>query len=203
MTKRQQALLNELESLPKGYISRKVIRGREAFYHQWKTDVKTGAALRKFAKGVEKWGRRDALKDIVKYVRGDTIDRVMIVYGLRRTGKTTMLRQVICDLSDKEFAKAAYVKMSSVNDMSELGRDMDRLQRSGYKYVFIDEVTLMKDFVSDAALLSDIYAGMGMKVVLSRARTLLAFGCRSRTNFTTARFFSIRRSSLFGSIAVC
>ncbi len=224
MTKRQQALLNELESLPKGYISRKVIRGREAFYHQWKengkvkskylkhdevdgfreqirrrhaiqelllkegisagalrakdgeinfeTDVKTGSALRKFAKGVEKWERRDALKDIVKYVRGDTIDRVMIVYGLRRTGKTTMLRQVICDLSDKEFAKAAYVKMSSVNDMSELGRDMDRLQRSGYKYVFIDEVTLMKDFVSDAALLSDIYAGMGMKVVLSGTDSL-------------------------------
>ncbi len=224
MTKRQQALLNELESLPKGYISRKVIRGREAFYHQWKengkvkskylkhdevdgfreqirrrhaiqelllkegisvgalrakdgeinfeTDVKTGAALRKFAKGVEKWERRDALKDIVKYVRGDTIDRVMIVYGLRRTGKTTMLRQVISDLSDKEFAKAVYVKMSSVNDMSELGRDMDRLQRSGYKYVFIDEVTLMKDFVSDAALLSDIYAGMGMKVVLSGTDSL-------------------------------
>ena len=105
MTKRQQALLNELESLPRGYVSRKVIRGRETFYHQWKengkvkskylrhdevdgfreqirrrhaiqeillkegisagesparkresyfeTDVKTGAALRKFAQGVE------------------------------------------------------------------------------------------------------------------------------------------------------
>ena len=224
MTKRQQALLNELESLPKGYISRKVIRGTETFYHQWKengkvkskylkrdevegfreqirrrhaiqelllkegisggalraweveadfeTDVKTGAALRKFAKGVEKWERRDALKGLLQYVRGDTIDRVIIVYGLRRTGKTTMLRQAICDLSGGEFAKAAYVKMSPTNEMSELGRDMERLQRGGYRYVFIDEVTLMKDFVSDAALLSDIYAGMGMKVVLSGTDSL-------------------------------
>lgn len=224
MTRKQQALLHELESLPKGYISRKVIRGREVFYHQWKengkvkskylkhdevdgfreqirrrhaiqemllkegvpvgessssngeagfeTGVKTGAALRAFAKGVEKWERRDALNDILKYVRGDTIDRVMIVYGLRRTGKTTMLRQSICDLSEAEFDKAAYVKMSPTNEMAELGRDMDRLQRSGYKYVFIDEVTLMRDFVSDAALLSDIYAGMGMKVVLSGTDSL-------------------------------
>jgi len=224
MTKRQQALLNELKSLPKGYISRKVIRGRETFYLQWKengkvkskylkhdevdgfreqirrrhaiqeillkegvsvgessfgngeadfeTDVKTGVALRMFAKGVEKWERRDALNDILKYVRGDTIDRVMIVYGLRRTGKTTMLRQAICDLSDAAFSKAAYVKMSPTNEMAELGRDMDRLQRGGYRYVFIDEVTLMKDFVSDAALLSDIYAGMGMKVVLSGTDSL-------------------------------
>lgn len=216
--------MNELKSLPKGYISRKVIRGRETFYLQWKengkvkskylkhdeidgfreqirrrhaiqeillkegvsvgessfgngeadfeTDVKTGVALRMFAKGVEKWERRDALNDILKYVRGDTIDRVMIVYGLRRTGKTTMLRQAICDLSDAAFSKAAYVKMSPTNEMAELGRDMDRLQRGGYRYVFIDEVTLMKDFVSDAALLSDIYAGMGMKVILSGTDSL-------------------------------
>ena len=144
--------MDELKSLPKGYISRKVIRGKEVFYHQWKengkvkskylrhdevegfreqirrrhaiqeillkegvsadesssrngeaafeTDVKTDVALRAFAKGVEKWDRREALNDILKYVRGDTIDRVMIVYGLRRTGKTTMLRQAICESSD-------------------------------------------------------------------------------------------------------
>ena len=223
MTKRQQTLLHELESLPRGYISRKMIRGRETFYLQWKeggkvksrylksdevegirgqirrrhaiqeillkegislemaarndavdfeTDVKTGAALRAFAEGVRNWERRDALKDILKYVRGNTIDRVMIVYGLRRTGKTTMLRQTLCDLSTGEFGKAAYIKMSPSNEMAELGRDMDRLQRGGYRYVFIDEVTLMKDFVSDAALLSDIYAGMGMKVVLSGTDSL-------------------------------
>ena len=224
MTKRQQRLLQELESLPRGYISRKTIRGREVFYHQWRengrvrskylkreevdgfrerirrrhaiqeillkegalpsggaaredgvefeTDVKTGSALREFARGVEGWERRDALADILRYVRGDTIDRVMIVYGLRRTGKTTMLKQVIGDLSDEEFGKAAYIKISPQNDMAELGRDMDKLQRGGYRYVFIDEVTLMGDFVADAALLSDIYAGMQMKIVLSGTDSL-------------------------------
>lgn len=220
MTKlKQKKLLEELATLPKGYISRKMIRGRETFYHQWKedgklkskylnrdevddfrerikrrhaiqeilvkagvepsksavefeTDVKTGSALRAFAEGVVGWEKRDIIESIEKYVRGDTIDRVMIVYGLRRTGKTTMLKQVIAGLSDEEFERAAYIKISPSNEMAELGRDMDKLQREGYKYVFIDEVTLMKDFVSEAALLSDVYAGMRMKVVLSGTDSL-------------------------------
>lgn len=31
-------LMSEMECLPSGYISRKVIRGKECFYHQWKED---------------------------------------------------------------------------------------------------------------------------------------------------------------------
>ena len=225
MTEEQKIeMLKTLAELPKGYVSRKVIRGRETFYHQWKeagkvksrylkavevetfreqirrrhaiqemlvsagvevdakmrweaasdfeTDVKTGESLRQFAAGVAGWEKRDELAGILKYLRGETIDRVMIVYGLRRTGKTTMLRQAILDLSPEEFAKAAYIKVSSTNEMAELGRDMDKLHRAGIKFVFIDEVTLMRDFVSGSALLSDIYAGMQMKVVLSGTDSL-------------------------------
>ena len=217
-------MLKALAELPKGYVSRKVIRGRETFYHQWKeagkvksrylkaaeveqfreqvrrrhaiqemllsagvevdekvrreaesgfeTDVKTGDALRQFAAGVAGWEKRDALASILRYLRGETIDRVMIVYGLRRTGKTTMLKQAILDLSPEEFAKAAYIKVSPTSEMAELGRDMDKLHRAGVRFVFIDEVTLMRDFVSGSALLSDIYAGMQMKVVLSGTDSL-------------------------------
>ena len=32
--------MHELEALPKGYISRKVIRGRETYYLQWKENGK-------------------------------------------------------------------------------------------------------------------------------------------------------------------
>ena len=38
--------------------------------------------------------------------------------------------------------------------------------------MFIDEVTLMSDFIEGAALLSDIYAAMGMKIVLSGTDSL-------------------------------
>ncbi|MBO4261174.1 MAG: ATP-binding protein, partial [Clostridia bacterium] len=49
---------------------------------------------------------------------------------------------------------------------------LKKLENSGFKYVFIDEVTFMSDFIEGAALLSDIYAAVGMKIVLSGTDSL-------------------------------
>ena len=40
------------------------------------------------------------------------------------------------------------------------------------RYVFIDEVTLMDDFIDGAALFSDVFATSGMKIVLSGTDSL-------------------------------
>ena len=50
--------------------------------------------------------------------------------------------------------------------------DLRLLEKNGYKYVFIDEVTLMEDFIENAAIFSDIYASSGMKIVLSGTDSL-------------------------------
>ena len=50
--------------------------------------------------------------------------------------------------------------------------DLKQLAKQGYKYIFIDEVTLMEDFIEGAALFSDIYASSGMKIVLSGTDSL-------------------------------
>ena len=44
---------------------------------------------------------------------------------------------------------------------------------------FIDEVTLMPDFIDSAALFSDIYAAQGMKIVLSGTDSLGFLVCAS------------------------
>ena len=59
--------------------------------------------------------------------------------------------------------------------MSTLTKDLDVLFKRGYKYVFIDEVTLMEDFIDTAAVLSDIYSQMGMKIVVSGTALGFAF----------------------------
>ena len=51
--------------------------------------------------------------------------------------------------------------------MAAMNRDLEKLLELGYENVFIDEVTLMEDFIDSAALFSDIYAAQGMKIVLS------------------------------------
>ena len=56
--------------------------------------------------------------------------------------------------------------------MRDITDDLDKLHRAGYRYVFLDEVTLMADFIDSAALFSDIYTMMGMKIVLSGTDSL-------------------------------
>ena len=66
----------------------------------------------------------------------------------------------------------AYIKIQTTDNMSKLTKDLDRLFKGGYKYVFIDEITLMEDFIGTAAVLSDIFSMMGMKIVVSGTDSL-------------------------------
>ena len=56
--------------------------------------------------------------------------------------------------------------------MADLNRDMEQLRAVGFRYVLLDEVTLMREFIDSAALLSDVYAAQGMKIVLSGTDSL-------------------------------
>ena len=138
----------------------------------FETNVVTGSDLYSMTDGVRTWKKRDCFDQLQKYINGSGYDRVCLVYGLRRTGKTTMLRQALYEMSEEQFEKAVYIKARSVDTMAAMNRDLKKLQELGYKYIFIDEVTLMPDFIDSAALFSDIYASMGMKIVLSGTDSL-------------------------------
>ena len=51
--------------------------------------------------------------------------------------------------------------------MTNVNRDLKLLEAQGFRYVFLDEVTLMEDFIKGAVLFSDVFAACGMKIVLS------------------------------------
>ena len=57
--------------------------------YQFHCTVRIGDALERFAKPVAKWKKRECYQRLDEYVDGDISDRVYILYGLRRTGKTT------------------------------------------------------------------------------------------------------------------
>ncbi len=98
--------------------------------------------------------------------------RVTAVYGLRRTGKTTMLLQAMAEMPEDTKAKAVYIKLRPENNMAQMNRDLGRLREAGYRYIFIDKVTLAKDFIDGAALFSDVFTAMGMHIVLSGTDSL-------------------------------
>lgn len=139
---------------------------------KFETSVITGNRLLAITKGVRNWKERDCFSQLLKYLNSDTTDRVCLVFGLRRTGKTTMLRQAVLKMTPEQASKTAYIKAKGTDTMAAINRDLELLQELGYENIFIDEVTLMEDFIDSAALFSDIYAAQGMKIVLSGTDSL-------------------------------
>lgn len=138
----------------------------------YETNVVVGRELWDMVESTRKFQKRDLYSQLEAYLYGSDRTRVCAVYGLRRTGKTTMLFQAISEMSIEDFNKTAYIKLQTDHRMENINRDLKKLRKAGYKYVFLDEVTLMEDFIDSAALFSDIYAQMGMKIVLSGTDSL-------------------------------
>lgn len=137
-----------------------------------RTYVRVGEQLDSMAKTVAKYKKRDCYASLHDFVFGEQQDKVFILYGLRRTGKTTLIRQIILNMKPEERRKAAFVQIKSTDTLSDINADLRTLEANGYQYIFVDEVTLMEDFIEGAALFSDIYAGSGMKLVLSGTDSL-------------------------------
>lgn len=138
----------------------------------FKTDVRIGKPLFDFSSSIKNYKKRELYSAIENYVYGESHDKVFILYGLRRTGKTTLIRQIIYNMNESDRNKAVFIQVNSDNSLGDINKDLKKLESMGYKYVFIDEVTLMDDFIEGAALFSDVYAASGMKIVLSGTDSL-------------------------------
>ena len=136
------------------------------------TNVRTGSALRSFAAPVKGFKKRDCFQPLREYLYGPQQDKVFILYGLRRTGKTTLIRQIFAEMTEEELAQTAFVQITKSDTLAVVNKDLKYLETAGFRNVFFDEVTLMEDFISGAALFSDVYAASGMKIVLSGTDSL-------------------------------
>ena len=164
-TARYHAIYQKLESYGRPVITAAVLSQMPEFY----TNVVTGTGLQALANSVAKYGKRDCFSTLQKFVNGSYDGKICILYGLRRTGKTTLLFQM---LSELPIEKTAYIKVQTIDDMSRLTKDLKALFELGYRYVFIDEITLLSDFIDTAAVLSDVFSMMGMKIVVSGTDSL-------------------------------
>lgn len=145
---------------------------KETVVPVFRCTVRIGEELERFVRPVAKWEKRGCYEQLHEYVYGDVQDRVYILYGLRRTGKTTLVRQLIAAMNEETRRKTVFIQIQESKTLDDLNQDLRQLEISGYRYVFIDEVTLLEDFIDGAALLSDVYAASGMKIVLSGTDSL-------------------------------
>ncbi len=164
-TAKYNSVYQKLEAYGKT-ISGTNTHGNPSGFH---TNVIAGEALQPLTRIVTKYKKRDCFKLLEKFIAKNIDGKIAILYGLRRTGKTTLLFQMINELPREQ---TAYIKIKTTDNMSNLTKDLELLYENGFRFIFIDEVTLMEDFIGTAALLSDIFASMGMKIVVSGTDSL-------------------------------
>ena len=132
----------------------------------------TGSGLLEMAETAKDFKKRDCYEKISSYLYGKPADKVCLVYGLRRTGKTTLLKQLILDMKEEDRKQTIYIKARGGETIADLNKDIKLAREKGIKFFLIDEITLLEDFIDNAALLSDVYAVQGLKFVLSGTDSL-------------------------------
>ena len=132
----------------------------------------TGAGLLEMAETAKDFKKRYCYEKISFYLYGKPADKVCLVYGLRRTGKTTLLKQLILDMKEEDRKQTIYIKARVGETIADLNKDIKLAREKGIKFFMIDEITLLEDFIDNAALLSDVYAVQGLKFVLSGTDSL-------------------------------
>ena len=139
---------------------------------EYVTNVRRGPELQAFMTPALNYRRRECYARLRDYVFGPQQDKVFVIYGLRRTGKTTMIRQILADMDNKMLGQTAFIQITAKNSLADVNRDLRALEKNGCRYVFLDEITLMEDFIDGAAVFSDVFAASGMKIVLSGTDSL-------------------------------
>ena len=143
----------------------------EFINHKFNLEVSFGENLYRLSKVYKEFNKRYCYSQIEQFIQASPVGKVLILYGLRRTGKTTLMFQTINDLSFNNFCKAVYIKCDEGKTVYQLLDDLSYLSKNGFYYFFIDEITLLEDFITLSSTISDIY-GLKGKIVLSGTDSL-------------------------------
>lgn len=77
------------------------------------TNVRIGEQLRAFADPAKKLRKRECYQQLQDFIYGEEQNRVFILYGLRRTGKMTLIRQIFAEMSDENLEKAVFIQVTA------------------------------------------------------------------------------------------
>jgi len=139
---------------------------------------------------------RDAYFEAEEFVtRQDTVRLVGLIYGMRSTGKTVILKQLA---GRPDFvSESAYLTLNydeySINDVYTW---MKNLQRIGIKYFYVDEITWADGFADRAMGFADKFAShSSVRIILSGTDSLaFTFAKQSSLHGRYMQFSTTRMS---------
>lgn len=62
--------------------------------------------------------KRECYSKLREYIYGSQQDKVFVLYGLRRTGKTTLIRQIIENTTESELQQSAFIQVKTQDNLS-------------------------------------------------------------------------------------
>ena len=107
-------------------------------------------------------------KNLDNYVHSPNDAMVCCLYGLRRTGKTVMMTQEIRKTED--FDRVLWILCESKDSMWDIRDEVKAHPEC--KYLYIDEITAVDDFINTCSFLANDYAYKGMKVIIAGTDSL-------------------------------
>lgn len=144
-------------------------------YSRFPSNVLVGDDLSKIISIAKGFKHRFIFNDLYKFLSTPyTSPKICILYGVRRTGKSVMMAQAIEKLLNAGVSKnvVAYVDVKATGTVAELYTWLDTFLRNGIKYVFLDEISLLSGFIQTSAVLADVYAMRGIKLVIAGTDSL-------------------------------
>ncbi len=116
--------------------------------------------------------KRDAYDKLLDFINSKRCyeGTVCVLYGLRGTGKKTVMKQIIADNADK--LSFVWIETTNKDTMDDVYNALDEAVHNKINCVFIDEITNVPNFIDDSALLADIYAKEGIRIILAGTDSL-------------------------------
>ena len=130
-------------------------------------EVLTGIRLRNAIEEAKALPRRDCFGGLRRHL-AHPAGKVVLLSGLRRTGKTVMAKQACAELPEAELERTALLNISQGRAVSSLPvyALVDELYDDGYRCFIVDESTSMIDFPAWAKAMADGPAARGCRIVL-------------------------------------
>lgn len=124
--------------------------------------------LKTFTADISDMNKRKAFVTLKDFVLGDECyqGEILAVYGLKRTGKTTLLKQLLSDI-DAYTSSCAVLEMQDSDTMKMLERKITEEHEKGKAVMFINEITKVSDFINNSASLADCFAKAGARIIIS------------------------------------
>lgn len=110
-------------------------------------------------KNIKDYKERKEINEIIDYINNND-DKIKIISGLRRVGKTTLMFQVYNKIINKN---PIFIQIENGDKVEDLCKLLDKYNG---RYIFIDEITFIEN-PFNINILYDKYSKMGKKIIIS------------------------------------